>query len=104
MGFYFAMIAVFGVGIFLFKTQDLIIPPTLMAFATLFLLGLAIFGSGYGMMSASWDPDKEGSLLGTEQFGENVKAIGEGFRRLSVQDEYEKSIQLRRERRKLLAA
>jgi len=102
--FYGAMLAVFAGGIILFKTQDLIIPPTLMAFATLFLLGLAIFGSAYGMMSASWDPDKQGSFLGAEEFGENVKAIGEGFRRASMQDEYDKALTLRTERRKLLAA
>jgi len=102
--FYGAMLALVAGGIILYKTQDLIIPPTLMAFGTLFLLGLAIFGSAYGMMSASWDPNKEGSLLGAEEFGENVKAIGEGFRRTSMQDEYDKALKLRSERRKLLAA
>lgn len=102
--FYAAMLAVFAFGIFLYKTQDLIIPPSMMAFVTLFILGLAIFGSTYGMMSASWDPDKEGSLLGVDEFGDNVKAIGEGFRKLSMQDEYEKAIVVRRERKNLLAA
>mmetsp|Transcript_82389 Transcript_82389/g.228590 ORF Transcript_82389/g.228590 Transcript_82389/m.228590 type:complete len:309 (-) Transcript_82389:144-1070(-) len=102
--FYGVMLGVFAVGIFLFKTQELIIPPTLMAFVTLALLALAIGGSSYGMMSASWDEDREGSLLGTEEFGKNVKAIGEGFRRMSMQDEYEKAIELRSERRRLLQA
>lgn len=102
--FYGTMIAVFAVGILLFKTQEIIIPPTLMAFVTLALLALAIGGSSYGMMSASWDEDREGSLLGTEEFGENVKSIGEGFRRMSMQEEYEKAITLRRERKKLLEA
>mmetsp|Transcript_48370 Transcript_48370/g.103693 ORF Transcript_48370/g.103693 Transcript_48370/m.103693 type:complete len:279 (+) Transcript_48370:131-967(+) len=102
--FYGIMLAVFFFGIILFKTQEIIIPPTLMAFTTLFLLGLAIFGSSYGMMSASWDEDREGSVLGTEEFGNNVKAIGEGFRRLSMQNEYEKAIEQRSERKQLLAA
>mmetsp|Transcript_104092 Transcript_104092/g.303909 ORF Transcript_104092/g.303909 Transcript_104092/m.303909 type:complete len:299 (+) Transcript_104092:149-1045(+) len=102
--FYATMLAVFGAGILIYKTQDIIIPPTLMAFITLALLGLAIAGSSYGMMSASWDEDREGSVLGTEEFGNNVKAIGEGFRRMSMQDEYEKAISLRNERKKLLAA
>lgn len=102
--FYGTMLAVFAVGILLFKTQEIIIPPTLMAFITLALLALAIAGSSYGMMSASWDQDREGSLLGTEEFGENVKAIGEGFRRMSMQNEYEKAIEVRRERKKLLEA
>lgn len=102
--FYGVMLAVFAAGIILFKTQELIIPPTLMAFVTLALLALAIGGSSYGMMSASWDEDREGSLLGTEEFGKNVKSIGEGFRRLSMQDEYEKAITLRKERKALLQA
>lgn len=102
--FYGVMLLVFGVGILLFKTQDVIIPPTLMAFITLILLGLAIAGSSYGMMSASWEEDKEGSALGIEEFGNNVKALGEGFRKLSMQSEYEKAIVARNERRKLLEA
>ncbi|CAJ1357484.1 unnamed protein product [Effrenium voratum] len=66
--FYATMLAVFAFGIVLFKTQEIVIPPTLMAFVTLALLALAIFGGSYGMMSASWDPDKEGSALGTEDW------------------------------------
>merc|ERR1719419_1104059 len=98
------MLATFAGGVILYRTQDIIIPPTLMAFITLCLLFLAIGGSSYGMTSASWDPEKKGSLLGLEEFGENVKAIGEGFRKFSMQGEYEKAIELRKERRKLLEA
>jgi hypothetical protein len=32
-------------------------------------------------MSASWDPDREGDLLGTEEFGKNIASIKEGFSR-----------------------
>ncbi|CAK9053646.1 Protein PAM68 [Durusdinium trenchii] len=89
--FYATMLAVFAFGIALFKTQEIVIPPTLMAFVTLALLALAIFGGSYGMMSASWDPDKEGSALGAEEFGDNMKILGEGFRRATLQTEYEKA-------------
>ncbi|CAE8712841.1 unnamed protein product [Polarella glacialis] len=102
--FYGTMLAVVGFGIFLYKSQELIIPPTLMAFVTLALLALAIAGSSYGMMSASWDEDREGSILGTEEFAKNVKVIGEGFRKLSMQDEYDKAVGARNQRRKLLEA
>jgi len=102
--FYATMIAVFGFGIVLFKTQEIIIPPTLMAFVTLALLALAIFGGAYGMMSASWDPDKEGSALGTEEFSENMQILGEGFRKASLEEDYEKALEARNERRKLLEA
>ncbi|CAE7232041.1 PAM68 [Symbiodinium sp. CCMP2592] len=102
--FYATMLAVFGFGIVLFKTQEIIIPPTLMAFVTLALLALAIFGGAYGMMSASWDPDKEGSALGTEEFSENMQILGEGFRKATLEEDYEKALEARNERRKLLEA
>lgn len=102
--FYGTMLACFAGGILLYKTQDLIIPPTLMAFVTLALVALAIAGSSYGLMSASWEEDKEGSVLGVEEFGNNVKAIGEGFRKATMQNEYDKALDQRKERKALLQA
>lgn len=102
--FYGVMLAVVAVGIILYKTQEVIIPPPLMAFITLSLLALSILGSSYGMMSSSWDEDREGSLFGTEEFSKNVGLIGDGFRKLAMQDEYEKAIVQRRDRAKLLEA
>ena len=32
-------------------------------------------------MSASWDPDREGSLLGTDEFAQNVDNIKSGLSR-----------------------
>ena len=102
--FYATMLLVFAFGIFLFKVKEIIIPPTLMAFVTLVLLALSIAGGSYGLMSASWLPEKEGSALGFEEFGENIKILGEGFRRAGLQQDYEKAIESRAERRKLLEA
>jgi len=102
--FFGTMVAVFGFGIILFKTQEIIIPPTLMAFVTLALLALAILGGSYGMMSASWDPDKEGSALGAEEFSENMQILGEGFRKATLEEDYEKALEARNERRDLLEA
>mmetsp|Transcript_3069 Transcript_3069/g.8730 ORF Transcript_3069/g.8730 Transcript_3069/m.8730 type:complete len:291 (+) Transcript_3069:77-949(+) len=102
--FYGIMIAAFAGGIFLYRTQDLIIAPTMMAFLTLFFLAATVLGSGYGLMSASWDKDNEGSLLGWDEFGDNVKVLGDGFRKATLQPEFEKAIDQRNDRRKLLAA
>ena len=33
------------------------------------------------MMSASWDPEREGSALGVDEFGRNVKNLREGLSR-----------------------
>lgn len=102
--FYGVMLGVVAFGIILYKTQEVIIPPTLMVFITLSLLALSILGSSYGMMSASWDPDSEGSLLGTDEFSKNMGIIGEGLRRGSMQQDYDKAIGQRQERRALLEA
>ena len=38
-------------------------------------------GITYSMMSASWDPEREGSLLGTDEFTRNVENIKSGLSR-----------------------
>jgi len=38
-------------------------------------------GITYSVMSASWDPEREGSFLGTEEFKRNVDNIKDGFSR-----------------------
>lgn len=101
---YSIMVGVFIFAGWLYKTQNLIIPPGMLAIGTLVLLFLAIGASSYGLMSASWDEDREGSALGWEEFQKNAGYIGDGFRKASLQPEYEKAIDQRREKRKKLAA
>jgi hypothetical protein len=38
-------------------------------------------GITYSIMSASWDDDREGSLLGAEEFSQNVENIKTGLSR-----------------------
>ena len=38
-------------------------------------------GITYSVMSASWDPDREGSLFGADEFSENVGSIKQGLKR-----------------------
>jgi len=33
------------------------------------------------MMSASWDPEREGSVFGTDEFSRNIGSIKDGFTR-----------------------
>jgi predicted FMN-binding regulatory protein PaiB len=33
------------------------------------------------MMSASWDPEREGSVFGTDEFSRNIGSIKDGFSR-----------------------
>lgn len=38
-------------------------------------------GISYSLLSASWDPDREGSAFGTDEFQRNVGNIKEGLSR-----------------------
>lgn len=55
--------------------------PALVAFTTIGLLAVGLVGITYSVMSASWDPDREGSALGTEEFQRNVNSLRQGLRR-----------------------
>lgn len=65
-----------------FATQkDVVFQPTLVAFSTIFVLVLGLLGITYSVMSASWDPDVEGSTIGAEEFKKNLSSIQDGFKR-----------------------
>eukprot|EP00933_Yihiella_yeosuensis_P077711 TRINITY_DN88505_c0_g1_i1.p1 TRINITY_DN88505_c0_g1~~TRINITY_DN88505_c0_g1_i1.p1 ORF type:complete len:309 (+),score=66.96 TRINITY_DN88505_c0_g1_i1:61-927(+) len=102
--FYGTMLLVFAFGFLIYKTQGIIIPPTLMGFTTLGLVLFSIFGGAYAMMSASWDEDRAGSVLGTEEFSKNMGYVGDSIKKYINLPEYEKAVQQRMERRKLLEA
>ncbi|GAX25362.1 hypothetical protein FisN_5Lh457 [Fistulifera solaris] len=55
--------------------------PSLVAASTILILVLGLLGITYSVMSTSWDPDREGSLLGTDEFSRNVDNIKEGLTR-----------------------
>jgi hypothetical protein len=37
-------------------------------------------GLSYGILSASWDPEQAGSLIGAEQFGLNFSRASDAFK------------------------
>ena len=47
------------------------------------MLVISLLGITYSVMSASWDEDSEGSLLGIEEFQKNVGNIKDGLSRTS---------------------
>ncbi|KAL3924986.1 MAG: hypothetical protein SGILL_000699 [Bacillariaceae sp.] len=61
--------------------QDLEFQPVLVATTSLVFLVVGIVGITYSIMSASWDDDREGSLLGTEEFSQNLGNIKSGLSR-----------------------
>lgn len=42
---------------------------------------ISIKGITYSVMSASWDPEKEGSLLGLDEFKTNLGNVQDGLKR-----------------------
>lgn len=55
--------------------------PALVAFSTIGVLVFGLLGITYSVMSASWDVEVEGSMLGFEEFGKNLGSIRDGLKR-----------------------
>ena len=45
--------------------------------ANTLIFGAAFVGISYGVLSASWDPTREGSELGIEEFKQNIPILWE---------------------------
>jgi UDP-N-acetylmuramyl pentapeptide phosphotransferase/UDP-N-acetylglucosamine-1-phosphate transferase len=71
--------ATFVVSYFLVRAKvDL--PPSVVLLVSLGFFGLGVVGLSYGLLSASWDEDQAGSLIGTEQFGVNFGRLQAGWK------------------------
>jgi len=55
--------------------------PAVVAATTIGLLAFGLIGITYSVMSASWDPESDGSVLGVEEFNKNVDNLKEGLGR-----------------------
>lgn len=74
--FYVGAPLVFGVILLqifdIIKQQKLLDLPIWLPFLTTFItFGASALGAAYGTLSASWDPEKDGSLLGLEEAQKN---------------------------------
>eukprot|EP00532_Pseudo-nitzschia_australis_P001788 CAMPEP_0168184960 /NCGR_PEP_ID=MMETSP0139_2-20121125/13556_1 /TAXON_ID=44445 /ORGANISM="Pseudo-nitzschia australis, Strain 10249 10 AB" /LENGTH=243 /DNA_ID=CAMNT_0008106693 /DNA_START=289 /DNA_END=1020 /DNA_ORIENTATION=- len=61
--------------------RDMEFEPVLVAGTTIAFLAIGLVGITYSMMSASWDPEREGSVLGTDEFSRNIDNIKGGLGR-----------------------
>lgn len=61
--------------------RDMEFQPALVAASTIAFLAIGLVGITYSIVSTSWDEDREGSLLGTDEFSKNVNNIKEGLSR-----------------------
>ena len=85
---FFSLPVLAGLGVFGYffvaaKKYEISYNPALVAFSTQAPFILALVGISYGILSASWDPETEGSALGFDEFKTNLGNILEGLRRSS---------------------
>mmetsp|Transcript_43609 Transcript_43609/g.170658 ORF Transcript_43609/g.170658 Transcript_43609/m.170658 type:complete len:215 (+) Transcript_43609:316-960(+) len=82
-------LGVVGFGVFFFaKTKyDVTFQPAIVAFSTLGMFGFALFGLTYGIMSASWDVEREGSFLGLDEVKTNFLRTVDALSRSRSSDE-----------------
>ena len=68
-------IALFPAFYYLKKVVGLDLPTWVVYVVQSFTFGGGLLGITYGIMSASWDPDREGSALGWTEFRANLPAF-----------------------------
>jgi len=68
---------------------DVVFLPAVVGSSTLGVFALSLAGLTYGIMSASWDVEKEGSLLGVKEFRMNMVRALEGVGRQRMQEKAE---------------
>ncbi|MEO0967524.1 MAG: PAM68 family protein [Cyanobacteria bacterium J06639_18] len=56
------------------------LPPLAVLLVNLGFFGLGVLGITYGVLSASWDEQKAGSLLGFSEFSTNIGRMVQGWR------------------------
>ncbi len=55
--------------------KGLQIPTFVVYIASFFTFGAGLAGITYGILSSSWDPAREGSTAGLEEFKENLDVL-----------------------------
>ena len=61
--------------------KDMAFQPALVATTSSVFLAIGLLGITYSVLSSSWDDDREGSVLGIEEFGRNVDNLKDGLSR-----------------------
>ncbi|EME29809.1 uncharacterized protein Gasu_28110 [Galdieria sulphuraria] len=77
----FMLFIVFFASVFVAKLQfDITVIPSLVAYSSLLLILATMAALSYGIFSASWDVEQEGSFWGWNEFRVNVGRTLEGFK------------------------
>jgi hypothetical protein len=70
----------FATGYWLNVSGTLEVPNVVVLLASLGGFGLGVVGLTYGVLSASWDEQQDGSWLGFQEFSTNVGRMTEAWR------------------------
>jgi len=95
---FIAVPVVMGIGLFYFfivlaRQYEISVEPSLVAYATQAPFAVGLLGITYGVLSASWDPEIEGSALGVEEFKTNLGRIFAGIERTRDRQEFRDRLQ-----------
>ena len=71
----------FVVAYFLLTRHIVEFPNAVVLVVSLGFFGLGTVGLSYGVLSASWQEDVEGSLLGFEEFSVNFRRLVQGLKK-----------------------
>ena len=77
----FLGMASFVVSYFLLTHHIVEFPNVVVLLVSLGFFGLGTVGLSYGVLSASWQEEDEGSLLGTAEFAVNFRRLVQGLRK-----------------------
>jgi len=77
----FGVMATFVGFWYMATVKNIVFETNIVAFSTIFVLLIGLLGITYSVMSASWDPEVEGSTLGIDEFKSNVDSLKSGLQR-----------------------
>ena len=79
-------IATFIVSYFLIKNVGLDLPNYAVVLVSMGFFGIGVLGLSYGVLSASWDEDTPGTLLGLPEFSTNLGRMTSAWRQAKQKD------------------
>lgn len=79
-------IATFFVSYFLIKSFELEIPHVAVVLVSMGFFGIGVLGLSYGVLSASWDEERLGTLIGWQEFTTNWGRMTAAWRSAGQKD------------------
>uniref|UniRef100_A0A0G4HA12 Uncharacterized protein n=1 Tax=Chromera velia CCMP2878 TaxID=1169474 RepID=A0A0G4HA12_9ALVE len=89
----------FPLNSYLLEEWDFGLESIPLAWLTQFCFVVGLLGIPYGIISASWEPEVEGSALGWEEFQENTMGIAEAFSRQQKDSKIRRTMESRKKDR-----